>query len=328
MTEPEIRPFPVTTRDGVVLGGWLVRSVGTARAVVLVRTPYDAQAHLPLARSLARHGFDCLVQDVRGRYTSGGTWRPYATEAVDGIDTVDALQQRCPRTPVVAYGASYAAHTALETARADRRVARVIALVPALGAYETAYSVDGTPQHLDRLGWWAIHGFGRRAEPALAPEILRAATAVADRDGPVAAAAGLGWDAARLDAFGALWSTPPRDLPHHFGAVTAPLLVVTGDADPFDAYARRLAAAWGIRSGAGSALVSGPWGHDLGIGTSDPALRAAYEAAGSPGRIVLRWLTDGVPATDQELRLDVASRTWSERPLVTATEPAIERGHA
>ncbi|MFE7226790.1 CocE/NonD family hydrolase [Nocardioides sp. NPDC057577] len=326
MTDPEVVPFPVSTRDGVVLGGWLARAVGAARAVVLVRTPYDANAHLPLARSLARRGFDCLVQDVRGRYTSGGTWRPYAAEALDGLDTVDALHQRCPRTPVVAYGASYAAHTALETARADRRVSRVIALVPALGAHETAYAVDGTPQHLDRLGWWTIHGFGRRAEPALAPEVLRAATAVADREGPMAAAAGLGWESTRLDAFGELWTTPALDLADHFGDATAPLLVVTGDADPFDAYARRLAVGWGARSGTESALVSGPWGHDLG--TTDPALRAAYDAAGSPGRTILRWLTEDEPAPGQELRLDAASRAWSERPLVTTTAPATERGHA
>ncbi|MFE6511641.1 CocE/NonD family hydrolase [Nocardioides sp. NPDC057767] len=326
MTRPEVVPFPVGTRDGVVLGGWLARAIGAAQAVVLVRTPYDAHSHLPLARSLARRGFDCLVQDVRGRYTSGGSWRPYAAEAIDGVDTVDALHQRCPRTPVVAYGASYAAHTALETARADRRVSRVVALVPALGAHETAYSVDGTPQHLDRLGWWTIHGFGRRAEPALAPEVLRAATAVADREGPMAAAAGLGWGAARLDAFGELWATPALDLADHFGDATAPLLVVTGDADPFDAYARRLAAGWGCRSGAESALVSGPWGHDLG--TADPTLRAAYDAAGSPGRTILRWLTDGEPAPGHELRLDVAARAWTERPLVTTTAPATERGHA
>lgn len=327
MTDPEASPFPVGTRDGVVLGGWLVRSVGTARAVVLVRTPYDSRAHLPLATSLARRGFDCLVQDVRGRYSSAGTWRPYAAEALDGTDTVDALHQRCPETPVVAYGASYAAHTALETARADPRVTRVIALVPALGAHETAYASDGAPQHLDRLGWWAIHGFAREDEPALAPDVLRAAAAVAEREGPVAAAARLGWDAARLDAFRELWTAPALDLAAHVGDATAPLLVVTGDADPFDAYARRLAAGWGARSGAGSALVSGPWGHDLGIGTADPALRAAYDAAGSPGRMILRWLTHGEPAPGQELRLDVAARTWSEGPLAT-TVPATERGLA
>lgn len=327
MTDSQARPFPVATRDGVVLGGWLVRSAGAARAVVLVRTPYDARAHLPLARSLARHGFDCLVQDVRGRYSSAGTWRPYSAEARDGSDTVDALHQRCPQTPVVTYGASYAAHTALETARTDARVTRVVAVVPALGAYETAYSGDGIPQHLDRLGWWAIHGFAREDEAALDPSVLRAAAAVADREGPMAAAARLGWDPAGLDAFRELWATPPLDVPDHFGDVTAPLLVVTGDADPFDTYARRLAAGWGARSGAGSALVSGPWGHDLGIGTTDPALRAAYDAAGSPGRMILRWLTHAEPAPGEELRLDVASRAWSGRRLAT-TVPATERGYA
>lgn len=327
MTDPEAVPFPVSTRDGVVLGGWLVRSVGTAHAIVLVRTPYDARAHLPLARSLAARGFDCLVQDVRGRYSSAGTWRPYAAEALDGTDTVDALHHRYPRTPVVAYGASYAAHTALETARTDPRVTRVVAVVPALGAHETAYSADGIPQHLDRLGWWAIHGFAREDEAALPPEALRAAAAIADHEGPIAAAAHLGWDPARLSAFRELWAAPALDLAEHFGDATAPLLVVTGDADPFDAYARRLAAGWGGRSGAGSALVSGPWGHDLGIGTADPALRAAYGAAGSPGRVILRWLTHAEPAPGQELRLDVASLTWSERPYAT-TATATERGHA
>ena len=54
---------------------------------VLIRTPYsnnDAVKKVPLARTFAAAGYAVAVQDVRGRYDSGGEWEPFFNEARDG----------------------------------------------------------------------------------------------------------------------------------------------------------------------------------------------------------------------------------------------------
>ena len=56
---------------------------------VLIRTPYSN--NLPelveKARGLANHGYACVVQDVRGRWDSEGTYYPFHQEGADGYDT-------------------------------------------------------------------------------------------------------------------------------------------------------------------------------------------------------------------------------------------------
>ena len=54
---------------------------------VLIRTPYsnnDAVKKVPLGREFASNGYAVAIQDVRGRYDSGGEWDPFFNEAVDG----------------------------------------------------------------------------------------------------------------------------------------------------------------------------------------------------------------------------------------------------
>ncbi len=61
--------------------------------VVLVRTPYNKAAPGAVldARYLARRGYVCAMQDVRGRFESEGEWYAFAKEAPDGYDTVEWL---------------------------------------------------------------------------------------------------------------------------------------------------------------------------------------------------------------------------------------------
>ncbi|RPF20617.1 CocE/NonD family hydrolase [Myceligenerans xiligouense] len=306
----------VVLADGARLVGDLFPATGDRRGVAVVRTPYDARRHHPLAASLARQGYDCLVQDVRGRHRSDGAWTPYDVEGADGAATLADLREAGFDGPAVLYGASYAAHAALETARVagpSLGVGAVVALVPALGLHETAYSGTGRPQYRDRIGWWARHGFGRSDDPPLSPDRLDRAAEVAHRESPVAAAAWLGWsDLPRRRAWHRLWETGPLDLAGRYGAVGVPLLVVTGDRDPFDHHARALAAAWGARYGPRAALLAGPWGHDLGIGTRDPRLRAAFDAAGTPGRRIAAWLAGTAgPEPGTTETLDTATRRWT-----------------
>ena len=80
-------------RDGVTLRADLhAASSGDARRpVLLVRTPYGRQQYRDssmVARAVDR-GYAVVVQDVRGRYESGGAFDPYRHEGADGYDTIE-----------------------------------------------------------------------------------------------------------------------------------------------------------------------------------------------------------------------------------------------
>jgi putative CocE/NonD family hydrolase len=85
----------VPMRDRTVLRADVYRPAGAGRLpVLLARTPYGKQV---LAETLwtgldpvatAARGFVVVVQDVRGRFASGGEWLPLANEGKDGFDTV------------------------------------------------------------------------------------------------------------------------------------------------------------------------------------------------------------------------------------------------
>jgi len=55
---------------------------------LLIRTPYnnnDPVKKVPLGRYFAARGYGVAIQDVRGRYDSGGEWSPFFHEAEDGV---------------------------------------------------------------------------------------------------------------------------------------------------------------------------------------------------------------------------------------------------
>jgi putative CocE/NonD family hydrolase len=80
------------TRDGVLLRADLHQPTGdTRRPVLLVRTPYGRQQYREdslVVRAVERD-YAVVVQDVRGRYGSGGDFDPYKREGADGYDTVE-----------------------------------------------------------------------------------------------------------------------------------------------------------------------------------------------------------------------------------------------
>ena len=81
-------------RDGVSLRGDLYRpDSDERRPVVLIRTPYGKQGYREdsLVRKAVERGFAVFVQDVRGRYASGGEFDPYRQDGRDGHDTVEWL---------------------------------------------------------------------------------------------------------------------------------------------------------------------------------------------------------------------------------------------
>lgn len=144
--------------------------------VVVVRTPYDRSAHRDEAREWARRGIGFVVQDVRGRYGSPGTWVPYRNERVDGSALLDWVLSRpwCDGNVFLA-GASYAAFTAWATAvTRPSDVAGVIALVPAMGFDRVKFDPSGILRLAEHASWWVEHADARESRNGLAARMFRA----------------------------------------------------------------------------------------------------------------------------------------------------------
>jgi uncharacterized protein len=127
----------VTTpmRDGVVLRADLYRPVQDGKFPALVyRTPYgrtDTVEGSAFINAAVRRGYAVLLQDVRGRYGSGGVFEAYRQEGPDGYDTIEwtARQPWCNGS-VGTYGLSYPA--AVQWLAALEHPPSLKAMVPAM----------------------------------------------------------------------------------------------------------------------------------------------------------------------------------------------------
>jgi uncharacterized protein len=102
----------VPMRDGVILRADLWRPAGRGPfPALLCRTPYGKDAdrdELRFARSAVERGFAVVIQDVRGRFASGGEYQPHKNEGRDGFDSIEwvAAQAWCDGN-VGTFGLSY-----------------------------------------------------------------------------------------------------------------------------------------------------------------------------------------------------------------------------
>ena len=119
---------PVGMRDGVVLVADVYRPARHGVAVegawpsVVERTPYDRRrvSHSVTGRHFARRGYVAVMQDVRGRWGSGGEFYFLCNEADDGADTLAWMKaQPWSDGRIGTLGLSYT--TALQQALAIRR---------------------------------------------------------------------------------------------------------------------------------------------------------------------------------------------------------------
>lgn len=322
------------------------------QGTVLIRTPYGRTQYSGQAHAWCRAGYDVVVQDVRGRYRSAGAWNPYDKEGPDGASTARYLAGNgLLRGPLILAGASYDAHCAVETARvleADRdpeatdalKPLAVVAMVPALGLYETAREPEGTPRLRDRIGWWHQHGFGKESgHPLSAAELRRMHRQAEER--------GLDWVLHNLmdDAtygpgsaagWRRLWDAPPTNLHGLYGELNTPLLMISGQRDFFVAESLELTRIWG--SAAPRPFVEtlwGPWGHGLANDLDAGTAAALRKQGGLMARIkdflgaASRWdpTTARPPATPlEDLRPPVLQwepggrpNTWRWTPTTPET---------
>ena len=87
----------VPMRDGVHLATDVYRLEGAGAApVLLTRTPYDKEHTLRGSTTFdilhaVQAGYVVVIQDVRGRYASEGTFNAHGQESQDGADTIGWL---------------------------------------------------------------------------------------------------------------------------------------------------------------------------------------------------------------------------------------------
>jgi putative CocE/NonD family hydrolase len=109
------RGVPVSMRDGVVLFADIYHPAAPGRfPVLLERTPYDkaVDKEIDIGERAAAQGYVVIVQDVRGRFTSGGEWYPFRHESQDGYDTVEwAAHLPYSNGKVGMFGSSYVGAT-------------------------------------------------------------------------------------------------------------------------------------------------------------------------------------------------------------------------
>lgn len=158
----------MTTHDGVTLRADLYRPAWPdPYPALLLRTPYDrtdptlVSAIVADPVRLARHGYAVVVQDVRGRFGSGGDMAFFHQEQADGYDAVEwaATQPWCDGR-VGIYGSSYHAMAAYQAIASQPPHLR--AAVAMVGATDLAATTH--PGGLFELGFLTLYGLGHCTE--------------------------------------------------------------------------------------------------------------------------------------------------------------------
>ena len=128
------------TRDGVRLEADIYRPETESKLpILLMRQPYGKAIASTVVYAhpswYASHGYIVVIQDVRGRGTSGGKFELFTNEIADGLDTINWVSQFPESTEKVGmYGFSYQGMTQLYTALHQHP--SLIAIAPAMVGYD------------------------------------------------------------------------------------------------------------------------------------------------------------------------------------------------
>ncbi|KLD75643.1 CocE/NonD family hydrolase [Xanthomonas hyacinthi] len=120
-TPADAQLVKVRMRDGIELAADLYAADAEPNLpspTILIRTPYDkagkSWTYPEIARTFAAHGYVVLIQDVRGKFGSGGTPEFMIHEAEDGYDTIEWItRQPWSNGSVGMWGTSYFGFTQL-----------------------------------------------------------------------------------------------------------------------------------------------------------------------------------------------------------------------
>jgi putative CocE/NonD family hydrolase len=164
------KDVPVTMRDGVRLRAdvYLPKAEGRYPAIV-TRLPYGKGEYgswSPVyGRFWARRGYAFVVQDVRGKFASEGSWDPFVNEVDDGYDTIEWMSKQpwCDGN-IGALGESYLGYTCWAAGLSGHPKLRCIA--PGMTATDI-YGVWAFRRGafcLQTMGSWIIPEESRRSQ--------------------------------------------------------------------------------------------------------------------------------------------------------------------
>ncbi|MEN8113292.1 MAG: CocE/NonD family hydrolase [Actinomycetota bacterium] len=141
------RHLRVPMRDGILLATDVYRPSGPGSfPTLLARTPYDknAEGPSPLTIRAASAGYAVITQDVRGRYSSEGAFRPFHSERDDGYDTLDWIaSQPWSNGNVGMFGGSYVGVTQWQAAISGHSALRAIVPSVTAGNYHNGWTYQG-----------------------------------------------------------------------------------------------------------------------------------------------------------------------------------------
>jgi predicted acyl esterase len=184
------------TRDGVRLDADIYRPAVEGRyPVLLQRQAYGRRIACGICYAhpswYAAHGYIVVVQDVRGRGTSEGVFRPGEHEVEDGADAVEwAAQLEGSTGEVGMYGFSYQAYNQLLAAAGACPALKT--MIPAMGPWDAlrTWAYENGALRLKQMVGWGIQitaEAARRAGDAQAYAELSAAGQALPVRGPIAA---------------------------------------------------------------------------------------------------------------------------------------------
>ena len=151
-----------TMRDGTTLYADVYRPDGPGPfPTILQRTPYDKTAALASQMldpmKAAKAGFALIIQDTRGRFTSGGEFNCFIDDINDGYDTVEwAAAQPWSSGRVGMIGASYVGAT--QWLCAITRPPHLVAIAPNVTAsnYHDGWTYQGGAFELGFNASWTL----------------------------------------------------------------------------------------------------------------------------------------------------------------------------
>lgn len=268
--------------------------------VLLMRQPYGRAIASTVVYAhpiwYARHGYIVVIQDVRGRGTSEGTFRLFETEREDGEDAIAWAAQLPQSTGQVGmYGFSYQGMTQLYAA--ETRPPALRAIAPAMVGYDLyadwAYE-NGALLLQAGLGW-AIQlaaETARRAGDVAQFQQLYAASRALPLNDPIPVRPGIMSDLA-ADSFWHQWLDHPHpdaywaSFKPDLAAVDLPMLHIGGWFDPYLRGDLRLFQEMQGKTSP-QQLWLGPWGH-LPWGHTVGARDFGPQANSPIDRVQIRW---------------------------------------
>ena len=268
----------MTLKDGTRLDADVYRPAAPGSyPVLLQRQAYSRRIACSICYAhpawYASHGYIVVVQDVRGRGTSEGTFRPGETEVEDGAEAVEwAARLDGANGDVAMYGFSYQAYN--QFLAAAGACPSLKALAPAMGPWNPAHWAyeNGALQMKHMVGWGIqiTAEAARRAGDDEAFSALQAATGNLPFNGPIAAMPHL-LQKYRHYSHVMDWLETPVDAPYwdrispvtHVDSIRArrlPMLFVGGWFDPF--LPATVEAFRALATGnEDTRLIVGPWAH-------------------------------------------------------------------